>query len=77
MSDVRHQLLAVVNERVLARLRRCRLYLRAEPIELTLNGACFSSGTITGASNEPSRPLVFSRTTTFNEKRPGGSVTPD
>ena len=45
--------------------------------ELILSGACFSSGTMTGASNEPIVPVAFSRTTTFTEKRPGGSVTPD
>ena len=45
--------------------------------ELTFIAACFSSGTTIGASNEPTVPVVFSRTTTFTEKRPGGSVTPD
>ena len=45
--------------------------------ELTLSGAVFSSGTMTGASNDPISPLVFSRTTTFTENRPGGSVTDD
>ena len=45
--------------------------------ELTFIGDCFSSGTTIGASNVPICPVVFSRTTTFTEKRPGGSVTPD
>ena len=45
--------------------------------ELTFIGACFSSGTTIGASNDPIRPVVFSRTTTLTEKRPGGSVNAD
>ena len=38
--------------------------------ELTFIGACFSSGTTIGASYDPICPVVFSRTTTFTEKRP-------
>ena len=33
---------------------------------LTFNGACLSSGTVIGASNEPIVPVVFSRTTTIS-----------
>ena len=44
--------------------------------ELTLTGVRDSSGTVIGASNVPIAPFAFSRTTTFTENRPGGSVMP-
>ena len=43
---------------------------------LTLTGACFNSGTTIAVSNVPISSVVFSRTTIFSEKRPGGGVTP-
>ena len=78
VGDVGDELDAVADERVVgAAARRAGCSCVLSTTELTLTGACFSSGTTIGASNEPIAPLVFSRTTTFTEKRPGGSVTPD
>ena len=45
--------------------------------ELTFIDCPFSCGTTICASNDPIAPPVFSRTTIFATKRPGGRVTPD
>ena len=78
MREVGQELDAVAHQRVVGLALcgdGCSCVLSTT--ELTFIAACFSSGTTIGASNDPIGPVVFSRTTTFTEKRPGGSVTPD
>jgi hypothetical protein len=71
VADVGHVLLAAAHQRV------CFLLgwrIDASTIELIFSGAFFISGSVISASNEPMRPVWFSRTTNFIWYLPGGRL---
>jgi len=63
VADVGHVLFAVAHQRSCFLLGR---RIDASTIELIFSGTFFISGSVMSATNEPMRPVWFSRTTNFS-----------